>query len=105
MNDRLVLDILLMALVTYLTRFPMLLLSSRAGFPEWVGRGLRMVPVGVFSSLTIPTILFHVRDGHWNPEYMVAGAVALVVGLWKKQIVLALITGVAVLALWRLAVA
>ena len=95
--------ILLMALITYLTRFPMLLLSSRISFPEWVGRGLRMVPVGVFSSLTIPPILFHVRDGQWNPEYLVAGAVALAIGLWKKQIFLALITGVAVLALWRLA--
>lgn len=60
-----------------------------------------MVPVGVFSSLTIPPILFHVQDGQWNPEYLVAGAAALAVGLWRKQIFLALLVGVTVTALWR----
>ncbi|WP_246009553.1 AzlD domain-containing protein [Brevibacillus fluminis] len=104
MNDNLVLYILLMAVVTYLTRFPMLLLSSRVSFPAWVGRGLRMVPVGVFSSLTIPPILFHAQNGQWNPEYLVAGAVAIAVGLWRKQIFLALLAGVAATALWRLLV-
>ncbi|MED0675187.1 MULTISPECIES: AzlD domain-containing protein [Aneurinibacillus] len=102
MNDKLILYILLMAVITYLTRFPMLVLSSRVEMPSWVQRGLRMVPVGVFSSLTIPPILFHTPANIWNPEYMVAGAFALWIGLWKKQIVLSLLVGVGCLVLWRI---
>lgn len=90
-----------MSIITYLTRFPMLLLSSRMHIPEWLGRGLKMVPVGVFSSLTVPSILFHVRDGVWSPEYLFAGVISLAVGLWRKQIVLSLLVGVFALFLWR----
>ncbi|QQE76465.1 AzlD domain-containing protein [Brevibacillus composti] len=93
--------ILLMALITYLTRFPMLLISSRWSVPDWLKRGLAMVPVGVFSSLTVPPILFHLREGQWSPEYLVAGVIALSVGVWRKQIVWALLAGVAVLIGWR----
>jgi len=100
-NDKILLYIGLMAIITYLTRFPMLVISSRLEIPAWLKRGLAMVPVGVFSSMTIPPILFHTPNGTWSPEYMVAGTAALAVGLWKKQIIWALLTGVVVIALWR----
>lgn len=99
--DNMIIIILLMALITYLTRFPMLLISSRWSVPDWLKRGLAMVPVGVFSSLTVPPILFHLKEGQWSPEYLVAGVIALSVGLWSKQIVWALLAGVAVLIGWR----
>lgn len=101
MNDKIIWMIVLMALITYLTRFPMLLISSKWEIPVWLKRGLAMVPVGVFSSMTIPPILFHMREGVWNPEYLVAGAVSLAVGWWRKQIVWALVAGVVVIALYR----
>jgi len=100
-NDKILLYIGLMAIITYLTRFPMLVISSRLEIPAWLKRGLAMVPVGVFSSMTIPPILFHTPNGTWSPEYIVAGAVALAVGLLKEQIVWALLAGVVVIALWR----
>jgi branched-subunit amino acid transport protein len=102
MNTSIVWYIIGMAVITYLTRFPMLLISSRWEIPKWLRRGLAMVPVGVFSSLTIPPVLFHTREGAWSPEYLIAGTASLVVGLWKKQIVLSLLTGVAVVAAWRM---
>lgn len=105
MNDKVWLYIGLMAFITYMTRFPMLLISSRWDIPAWLKRGLALVPVGVFSSMTIPPIVFHAPDGAWNAEYLVAGTAALAVGLWKKQIVWALLAGVIVIALWRQAVA
>jgi branched-subunit amino acid transport protein len=103
MNDKVVWYIIGMAVITYLTRFPMLLISARWELPQWLRRGLAMVPVGVFSSLTVPPMLFHLREGSWSPEYLVAGTVSLAVGLWKKQIVLALLAGVLMVALWRIA--
>lgn len=101
MNDKVLLYIGLMAIITYLTRFPMLLISARWEIPDWLKRGLAMVPVGVFSSMTIPPILFHMPKGEWSPEYLVAGTVSLAIGLWKKQIVWALLAGVVLIALWR----
>ncbi|USG66419.1 AzlD domain-containing protein [Brevibacillus ruminantium] len=99
--DNIILIIILMALITYLTRFPMLLISSRWSVPDWLKRGLAMVPVGVFSSLTVPPILFHTKNGQWSPEFLAAGVVALSVGLWRKQIVWALLAGVGALIIWR----
>jgi branched-subunit amino acid transport protein len=100
-NDNILLIIVLMAVITYLTRFPMLLISSRMKMPDWMRRGLKMVPVGVFSSLTIPPVLFHMKNGGWSPEYLVAGAVSLAVGYWKKHIIYALLAGVITIILYR----
>jgi branched-subunit amino acid transport protein len=44
-------------------------------------RGLKFVPIGVFTSLTIPQLIFHTKQGEWNPEYLIAGIVALAIGL------------------------
>ncbi len=90
-----------MALITYLTRFPMLFLSSRIELPERLLRGLQMVPIGVFSSLTVPPLLFHTPQGQWSPENIVAGIIALSVGIWKKQIVLSLLAGVCSIVIIR----
>ncbi|WCK56402.1 AzlD domain-containing protein [Aneurinibacillus sp. Ricciae_BoGa-3] len=103
MNDRILIVIILMAIITYLTRFPMLLISARKSLPSWVERGLKMVPVGVFTSLTIPHIVFRTFNNSWNPDYAIAGMCSLIMGLWKKQIFLALLTGVGVIAIWRFA--
>jgi branched-subunit amino acid transport protein len=101
-NDNIIIIILLMALVTYLTRAPMLLISSRVNIPAWIWRGLKLVPIGVFTSLTIPRLLFHIKNGAWSPEYLVAGTIAFLIGMWKQQIVFALLSGVIVLVIYRL---
>ncbi|HDX9587404.1 TPA: AzlD domain-containing protein [Bacillus pseudomycoides] len=98
----LLVSICIMVLLTYVTRFPMLLLSSRISFPKWVERGLKVVPIGIFASLTIPLVLFHEKGGLWSPEYIVAGIVAFGVGVWKRQVVFSLLTGVITLVCWRI---
>jgi len=100
-NHNILLIIVLMAFITYMTRFPMLLISSRVNIPMWIWRGLKLVPIGVFTSLTIPRLVFHVKSGGWSPEYLVAGAVAFTIGLWKRQIVFSLLSGVICLIIYR----
>jgi branched-subunit amino acid transport protein len=100
-NRNIIIIILLMAFITYITRFPMLLISSRTKIPAWIWRGLKLVPIGVFTSLTIPRLVFHLKNGGWSPEYLVAGMVAFAVGLWKRQIVFSLISGVIFLIVYR----
>lgn len=101
MNDNLLMLIILMAVITYLTRYPMLLLSSRVHLPDWLSRGLKLVPVGVFSSLTIPPLLFHAPEGHWSPEYLAVGAVAFLAAYRTRQIPVALVVGVVGIVIWR----
>ncbi|WP_020060035.1 AzlD domain-containing protein [Bacillus sp. 123MFChir2] len=57
---------------------------------------------GIFASLTIPLVLFHEKGGSWSPEYIVAGIVAFGVGVWKRQVVFSLLTGVMTLVCWRI---
>lgn len=104
MNNMLFVSICIMVLLTYLTRFPMLLLSSRISFPKWVERGLKVVPIGIFASLTIPLVLFHMKGGSWSSEYIVAGIMAFCIGVWKRQVVFSLLTGVITLVCWRMLV-
>lgn len=60
-----------------------------------------MVPIGVFTSLTVPALVFHTRAGSWSEEYLVAGVISLGVGLWKRQIVYSLLAGVIFIVLYR----
>ncbi|MEH6888608.1 AzlD domain-containing protein [Bacillus sp. JJ864] len=57
---------------------------------------------GILASLTIPLVLFHEKGGLWSPEYIVAGIVAFGVGVWKRQVVFSLLTGVITLVCWRI---
>ncbi|MGG2095203.1 AzlD domain-containing protein [Bacillus sp. S13(2024)] len=57
-----------------------------------------------FASLTIPLVLFHMQGGSWSSEYIVAGIVAFGIGVWKRQVVLSLLTGVITLVCWRMLV-
>jgi len=100
-NETIVITILLMGFITYLTRFPMLLISSRITLPGWLKRGLMMVPIGVFTSLTVPALFFHTQEGRWSEEYLLAGIVSLAVGLWKRQIVYSLLVGILFIVLYR----
>ncbi|WP_235827985.1 AzlD domain-containing protein [Brevibacillus migulae] len=101
MNESILITIVLMGLITYLTRFPLLVISSRIALPAWLKRGLMMVPIGVFTSLTVPALFFHTQDGRWSEEYLVAGIVSLAVGLWKRQIVYSLLVGILWIVLYR----
>ncbi|WP_336481872.1 AzlD domain-containing protein [Bacillus sp. FJAT-53711] len=57
-----------------------------------------------FASLTIPLVLFHMQGGSWSSEYIVAGIVAFGIGIWKRQVVFSLLTGVITLVCWRMLV-
>ena len=89
-----------MALVTYLTRAPLLVLL-RGDLPSWLGRWLQFVPVAVFTALVVPAFV----APRGIPEVNWGLLVALVAGLvaWRtRQVYAAIAVGLAVFWLSRL---
>lgn len=39
--------------------------------------------LGIFASLPIPLVLFHMKEGSWSSKYIVSGVAAFGIGLWK----------------------
>ncbi len=89
-----------MALVTYLTRAPFLLLL-RGELPRWLSRWLQFVPIAVFTALVVPP--FFAPQGHFElgrglPIVLFAGLVT-----WRtKQVFSTIGAGLLVFLLIRL---
>lgn len=92
--------ILGMALVTYLTRAPLLVLL-RGDLPPWLLRWLQFVPIAVFTALVVPAFVAPSGRVSLGPSAL-AGLVAALVA-WRTQHVFATIgAGLVVFALSRL---
>ncbi|ACV68756.1 AzlD domain-containing protein [Desulfohalobium retbaense] len=98
--------ILGMMAVTYLPRaLPMTVLSSFS-LPDWVVRWLGCVPAAVLAALLFPSLLL--RDGAVSLGleniFLWAAVPTFVVAKWRGSFVGAIVTGMGVVALARLAV-
>lgn len=88
-----------MALVTYLTRAPMLLLL-RGELPSWLRRWLSYVPIAVFTALIVP--VFAAPRG--VPELQInllVGVVAAVIVWRTRQMYFGIVAGLLVFWLLR----
>jgi branched-subunit amino acid transport protein len=91
--------ILGMALVTYLTRGPALLLL-RGDLPAWLRRWLRYVPIAVFTALVVPPFI----APRGVPELqvnLVVGLVATLVAWRTRRMYAAILAGLLTFALVR----
>ena len=93
-----------MLIVTYLARYPLLVLVGRISLPDRVFRALRYVPVAVLTAISVPVVLL--SDGQINLQpsnaYLVGGIVAVIVSWRTKNLLLTIVIGMAVFLLWRL---
>ncbi|MGM0646532.1 MAG: AzlD domain-containing protein [Thermodesulfobacteriota bacterium] len=98
--------ILGMLAVTYVPRaLPVVVLSS-VRLPDWVVRWLGCVPAAVLAALLAPSLLVREESVHLGPEnlFLWAALPTFVVAKWRGSFVGAIVTGMAVVALARLAV-
>lgn len=89
-----------MAVVTYLTRAPMLVLL-RGDLPQWLLRWLRFVPVAVFVALVVPAFV----APHSRPELsgrLLIGLVAALVAWRTRQLYAVIVAGLLVFGALRL---
>ena len=89
-----------MALATYLTRAPLMVLL-RGEIPAWLSRWLQFVPIAVFTALIVPPFV----APRGLPELNSGLPVALVAGLvaWRtKQVYATIAAGLLVFGLLRI---
>lgn len=92
-----------MVAVTFPIRYLPLAAASRYPMPEAMRRALEYVPVAVLTAICTPTVFL--TDGRLdvsltNP-YLVGSLVAILLAWRFKNLLLTIIGGVALFALWR----
>lgn len=87
-----------LAVGTFLIRFSFLGLIGNRPMPPILLRLLRYTPVAVLPGLVAPLVLWPAATGGQpDPVRLCAAAVALVVGLWTKAVIWAILAGFAAL--------
>ncbi len=96
--------IIIAGLLTYATRLSFIFLLDRINVPDWFRRGLRFVPVAVLSAIILPELTS--PNGtlflSWRNPQLLAGAVAILVAWWTKNVLLTILVGMAALVVFQL---
>lgn len=86
--------IALLGVGTFLIRFSFLGLVGDRKLPDWLLRHLRYTPVAVMPALVTPLVLWpEATGGEPDPARLSAAAVTLAVGVWRRNVVLAVLAG------------
>jgi branched-subunit amino acid transport protein len=92
-----------MAIVTFLIRYPVLALSGKFQLSEGFLQMLRYVPPAVLTAIVVPAVLMpqdQLLLSYTNARLV--GAIAAVgVGLWRKNLLLTIVVGMAVFLGWQ----
>ncbi len=93
-----------MALVTFSIRYLLLPLSGRVTFSNGMQRALKYVPPAVLTAIIVPAAL--ISDGQtfqlsWHNAYLVGAVATVVIGKLSKNLLITIIGGMAVFALWQ----
>ncbi|WGH79790.1 AzlD domain-containing protein [Jannaschia ovalis] len=79
---------------TYLTRFVFLGLVGDRPLPDWLLRHLRYAGVAVLPGLVAPLVVWpDATGGQPDAAHLIAAAVTLAVGVWRKDVIQAVIVG------------
>jgi branched-subunit amino acid transport protein len=92
-----------MAVGTFLIRFSFLGLVGDRPLPGWLLRLLRYTPVAVIPAIVAPLVAHPAATGgETDPVRLAAAVTALVVGAWRRDVILAVAAGAIVLygGLW-----
>lgn len=89
-----------LGLGTYLIRLSFIGLVGSRAFPGWATRLLRYVPVAVMPAIVAPLVVWPAATGG-SPDSarLAAAAVALAVGAWRRDVLAAILAGMAALYL------
>ena len=95
--------VLLMGLVTYLTRAPFLVFSKKIKMPKVIARTLKYFPAAILATLIFPGIFVPsgtLDIGLTNP-YLWAGAVTGVIVLVSKNSIAGIVSGLVCMVVLR----
>ena len=88
-----------MALVTFLIRYPTMVLVGKIPLPDRVFRALRYVPPAVLAAIIVPALFM--PDGEsisfsLGNSYLVAGILAALIAWRSKNLLLTIVLGMAI---------
>ncbi|MCU0570681.1 MAG: AzlD domain-containing protein [Oculatellaceae cyanobacterium Prado106] len=93
-----------MALVTIAIRYPMLAISGRIRLSERFLQLLRYVPPAVLTAILVPAVLMP-NEGVLAVSYtnarLVGAIAAILVGVWRKNLLLTIVTGMFAFFAWQ----
>jgi branched-subunit amino acid transport protein len=90
--------IIVLGIGTFLIRFSFLGLIGSKPLPEWVLRHLRYTAVAVLPGLVAPLVIWpQATGGEPDPARMLAAVATIIVGLWTRNVLGAMIAGAIVL--------
>jgi branched-subunit amino acid transport protein len=93
-----------MALVTFLIRYPIIGLSGRIKLAPQFLQLLSYVPPAVLTAIVVPAVLMPTGDqilvGYTNAR-LVGAIAAILVGFWRKNLLLTIGVGMAVFFGWQ----
>ncbi len=90
--------ILVMGVCTFLIRFSFLGIIGDRAMPPLVLRLLRYTPVAVLPAMVAPLAIWPAETGGMTePVRLIATLVTLVVGIWRKNAIPAILAGLATL--------
>lgn len=92
-----------MFVVTFLVRFLPFGLADSLRIPPALERSLRFVPPAVLMAIVFPAVLMPKGELQitWQNPHLIGALVALGVGVWKSQLLLTIVTGMAAFFLSR----
>jgi branched-subunit amino acid transport protein len=92
-----------MAVVTFLVRYPVMVLVGKIPLPESVFNALRYVPPAVLAAIIVPSVLMPAGTVDLTPtnSYLVAGIVCVIVAWRTKNLLITIVLGMAVMLAWR----
>ncbi|WP_299151955.1 AzlD domain-containing protein [uncultured Tateyamaria sp.] len=82
---------------SFLLRFTFLGFVGDRPLPEWLLRHLRYTAVAILPALVTPLVVFSGENGSTDPTRIAAAIVTLAVGMWTKNVFLAIGAGAATL--------
>lgn len=90
--------IIVLGVGTFLLRWSFLGAIGARAIPAWAARALRYTAVAVLPALAAPLVVWPAATGGQpDPARMTAAAVTLIVGLWTRNILAAVVAGMVTL--------
>jgi branched-subunit amino acid transport protein len=94
-----------MAIVTFLIRYPVIAMSGRLKLSPQFLRALGYVPPAVLTAIVVPAVLMpsaNQMDFSYTNARLIGAIAAILIGYWRKNLLLTIVVGMAVFFAWRL---
>jgi branched-subunit amino acid transport protein len=93
-----------MALVTFAIRYPVLAMSGRIKLSPQFLQVLRYVPPVVLTAIVVPAVLMptgQTLEVSYTNARLVGAIAAIVIGIWRKNLLLTIVLGMLVFFVWQ----